>query len=96
MLTQEKVRYIDHRVNISEEQKEKFCSAFDNNEGVIIIFKHEDLMSGHDLISFTEQQFKRIVNAFDKGRGLTIKMSEDQVQKHEIVDEDDYFLSPFV
>ena len=101
MLSQEKVRYIDHKVNISEEEKEKLCSAIDNNEGVTIRFKHKDLMSGDNLISFTEQQFKRLANAFDKGRGLTIKMSEDQVKQHEIVadaggDEDDYFLSPFV
>ena len=88
--------YIDHRVNISDEQKEKFCLAIDNNEGVTIIFKHKDLCCGDNLISFTEQQFKRIANAFDKGRGVTIKMSADQVQQHEIVDEDDYFLSPFV
>ena len=94
MLSQEKVRYIDHRVNISEEEKEKLCSAIDNNEGVTIRFKHKDLMEGDNLISFTEQQFRRIANAFDKGRGLTINMSKDQVQQHEIVDEDDYFLSP--
>ena len=85
----------DHKVNISKEQKEKFCSAIDNNEGVTIRFKHKDLMGGDNLISFTEQQFKRIANAFDKGKGVTIKMSEDQVKQHEILDEDDYFLSPF-
>ena len=91
MLSQS-VRYIDHRVNISEEQKEKVCSAIDNNEGVTIKFNHEDLMSGDNVISFTEQQFKRLANAFDKGRGLTIDMSEDQVKQHEMVDEYDFFL----
>ena len=94
MLSQEKVRYVDHRVNISEEEKEKFCSAIDNNEAVTIRFRHKDLGGGDDLISFTLQQFKRIANAFGKGRGVTIKMSKDQVQQHEIVDEDDYFFSP--
>ena len=93
-MSQEKVRYVDHRVNISEEEKEKFCSAIDNNEAVTIKFKHKDLGGGDDLISFTLQQFKRIANAFGKGRGVTIKMSKDQVQQHEIVDEDDYFFSP--
>ena len=89
------MRYIDHRVNISEEQKEKVFSAIalqTANEGVTIRFKHEDLMGGDNLISFTEQQFKRLANAFDNGRGLTIKMSEDQVKQHEIVDEYDFFL----
>ena len=88
------VRYVDHRVNISEEEKEKFCLAIDNNEAVTIRFKHKDLGGGDDLISFTLQQFKRIANAFGKGRGVTIKMSKDQVQQHEIIDEDDYFFSP--
>ena len=88
------MRYIDHRVNISEEEKEKFCSAIDNSEEVTIRFKHKDLGGGDNLISFTLQQFKKIANAFGKGRGVTIKMSEDQVQQHEIIDEDDFFFSP--
>ena len=94
-MSQEKVRYVDHRVNISEEEREKLCSAIDNNEAVSIRFKHEDLWGGNDLIAFTMQQFKRIASAFDKGRGVIINMSEDQVQKHEIVDANDYFYSPF-
>ena len=89
------VRYVDHRVNIPEDQRERFYSAIDNNEAVSIRFKHKDLWEGDDLIAFTMQQFKRIASAFGKGRGVTINMSEDQVQKHEIVDADDYFYSPF-
>ena len=85
----------DHKVNISEKQKDMFCSAINNSEAVTIRFKHKDLMGGDNLISFTDQQFKTIANAFDKGRGVTINMSKDQVKQHEIrsyVDEDDYFL----
>ena len=93
-MSQEKVRYVDHRVNISEEEKEKFCSAIDNSEAVTIRFKHKDLGGGDDLIAFTLQQFKKIANAFGKGRGVTINMSKDQVQQHEIIDEDDIFFSP--
>ena len=99
-MSQEKVRYVDHRVNISEEEKEKLCSAIDNNEGVTIRFKHKDLGGGDDLIAFTLQQFKKIANAFGKGRGVTINMSKDQVQQQqrlaiaEIIDEDDFFFSP--
>ena len=89
------VRYVDHRVNIPEDQRERFYSAIDNNRSVSIRFRHEDLSGGDDLIAFTMQQFKRIASAFDKGRGVIINMSEDQVQKHEIVDADDYFYSPF-
>ena len=76
-MSQENVRYVDHRVNISEEEKEKFCSAIDNNEAVSIRFKHKDLGGGDDLIAFTMQQFKKIANAFGKGRGVTINMSKD-------------------
>ena len=94
MLSQEKVRYVEHRVNISEEERERFYSAIDNNEAVTIRFRHEDLGRGDDLIAFTMQQFKKIANAFGKGRGVTINMSKEQVQRHEIVDEDDYFYSP--
>ena len=93
-MSQEKVRYVDHKANISEEEKEKLCSAIDNNEAVTIRFKHKDLGGGDDLIAFTLQQFKKIANAFGKGRGVTINMSEDQVQQHEIIDEDDFFFSP--
>ena len=93
-MSQEKVRYVDHRVNISEEEKEKLCSAIDNNESVTIRFKHKDLGGGDDIIAFTLQQFKKIANAFGKGRGVTINMSKDQVQQHEIIDEDDFFFSP--
>ena len=88
------VRYVDYRVNIPEDQRERFYSAIDNSEAVTIRFRHEDLGRGDDLIAFTMQQFKRIASAFDKGRGVTINMSKDQVQRHEIVDEDDYFYSP--
>ena len=93
-MSQEKVRYVDHRVNISEEEKEKLCSVIDNNESVTIRFKHKDLGGGDDIIAFTLQQFKKIANAFGKGRGVTINMSKDQVQQHEIIDEDDFFFSP--
>ena len=89
------VRYVDHRVNIPVEQRDRFYSAIYNNEAVTIRFKHKDLWEGDDLITFTMQQFKRIASAFGKGRGVTINMSDDQVQKHEIVDADDYFYSPF-
>ena len=89
------VRYVDYRVNIPEDQRERFYSAIDNNRSVSIRFRHEDLSDGDDLIAFTMQQFKRIASAFDKGRGVIINMSEEQVQKHEIIDADDYFYSPF-
>ena len=91
------VRYVDHRVNISEEQREKLLSAIGESEAVSIRFQHKDLWGGNDLIAFTEQQFKIITIAFDKGREVIINMSEDQVQKHGAfidMDEDEYFFLP--
>ena len=96
-MSQETLRYVEHRVNISEEQREKFCSAIGESEAVTIRFRHKDLWGGNDLIAFTEQQFKIIKSAFDKGREVIINMSKDQVQKHGAfidMDEDDYFFSP--
>ena len=93
------VRYVEHRVNISEEQREKLLSAICDREAVSIRFRHEDLWGGNDLIAFTEQQFKIITIAFDKGREVIINMSKEQVQKHTaamdiVYYEDDYFFLP--
>ena len=91
------MRYVEHRVNISKEQREKFFSAIGEREAVSIRFRHEDLSGGNDLIAFTEQQFKIITSAFDKGREVIINMKKDQVQKHGAfidMDEDEYFFSP--
>ena len=93
------VRYVEHRVKISEEQREKLLSAIGDREAVSIRFRHEDLWGGNDLIAFTEQQFKIITIAFDKGREVIINMSKEQVQKHTAVMdivyyEDDYFFLP--
>ena len=88
---------IEHRVNISEEQREKLLSAICDREAVSIRFRHEDLWGGNDLIAFTEQQFKIITIAFDKGREVIINMSKEQVQKHGAfidMDEHEYLFSP--
>ena len=98
-MSQEKVRYVEHRVKISEEQREKLLSAIGESEAVTIRFRHEDLWGGNDLIAFTEQQFKIITIAFEKGREVIINMSKEQVQKHTaamdiVYYEDDYFFLP--
>ena len=94
-MSQENVRYEHFRVNIPEEQREKLLSAICDREAVSIRFRHEDLSGGDDLIAFTEQQFKIITIAFDKGREVIINMSKDQVQKHRaFMDEDDLIFLP--
>ena len=94
-MSQENVRYEHFRVNISKEQREKLLSAICDREAVSIRFRHEDLSGGNDLIAFTEQGSKIITSAFDKGRGVIINMSKDQVQKHgAFMDEDDLIFLP--
>ena len=94
-MSQEKVRYVEHRVNISEEQREKLFSAIGDREAVSIRFRHEDLSGGNDLIAFTEQGSKIITIAFEKGREVIINMSKDQVQRHgAFMDEDDLIFLP--
>ena len=94
-MSQENARYVEHRVNISEEQREKLLSAIGEREAVSIRFRHEDLSRGNDLIAFTEQGSKIIKSAFEKGREVIINMSKDQVQKHgAFMDEDDLIFLP--
>ena len=94
-MSQENVRYVEHRVNIPEEQREKFFSAICDREAVSIRFRHEDLWGGNDLIAFTEQGSKIITIAFDKGREVIINMSKEQVQRHgAFMDEDDLIFLP--
>ena len=94
-MSQENVRYVEHRVNIPEEQREKLLSAICDMESVTIRFRHEDLSRGDDLIAFTEQGSKIITIAFEKGREVIINMSKDQVQKHRaFMDEDDLIFLP--
>ena len=59
-MSQENACYVEHRVNIPEEQREKFFSAIGEREAVSIRFRHEDLSGGNDLIAFTEQGSKII------------------------------------
>ena len=89
------VRYVEHRVNISKEQREKLLSAICDRKAVSIRFRHEDLWGGNDLIAFTEQGSKIIASAFEKGREVIINMSKEQVQKHgAFMDEDDLIFLP--
>ena len=89
------VRYIKHRVNIPDEQREKLLSAIGEREAVSIRFRYEDLSGGNDLIAFTEQGSKIITSAFEKGREVIINMSKDQVQRHgAFMDEDDLIFLP--
>ena len=73
-------RYTNVKVNISEGQKEKLqhpikvgCSA------VSIRLGREDL-EGNDILAVTNSQAKKLAEAHKNGRGITIRMSSNQLK----------------
>ena len=72
-------RYTTVNVHITDNQKDKIMKAVDNNAVVSIRFRHEDL-TGNDIVAFTKAQVKKIADAYENNKGVTIKMSKTQVQ----------------
>ena len=72
-------KYINVKVNISEWQKEKIQHAIKAScPTVSICLDHEDLQ-GNDIIVITNSQAKQIVKAHENGKGVTIRMSKNQI-----------------
>ena len=72
--------YVNVKVNISEEQREKLhhtikasCSATSIRLG------HEDLQ-GNDILVVTNSQAKKLANAHENGKGITIRMTLKQLK----------------
>ena len=93
-MAQENVRYENFRVNIPEDQRDKFCSAIGEREAVSIRFRPEDLSGRKDRIDINEQQFKILTIAFERGREVIINMSKEQVQRHGAYLDDDIIFLP--
>ena len=68
--------YIEQRLQISDNQKEKIKLAMKNNEAVTI--RVENI--SNDLIALTETQIKKINNAFVKNKSVNIKLSKQQLK----------------
>ncbi len=68
--------YIEQRLHISDSQKEKVKLAIKNDEAVSIRIDN----IGDDLIALTESQIKKINNAFEKGKAVTIKLGKQQLK----------------
>ena len=67
------------KVNISERQKEKLQHTIKAGcPAVRIRLGHEDLQ-GNDILAVTNSQATKLVKAHEKGRGITIKMSSNQL-----------------
>lgn len=67
--------YIEQKLNISENQKEKIKLAMKNNEAVTIRVENV----GDDLIALTKRQINQINNAFQNNKGVNIKLSKAQL-----------------
>ena len=72
-------RYTNVKVNISEGQKEKLQHAKAGCSAVSIRLGHEDL-KGNDILAVTNSQVKKLAKAHENGRGITIKMSSNQLK----------------
>ena len=68
------------KVNISEGQKKKLQHAIKAGcPAVSIRLGHEDLQ-GNDILAVTSSQAKKLAKAHENGKGITIKMSSNQLK----------------
>ena len=74
-------QYYEHRVSISNGQRDKIRKAIESKTGVSIKLANSDLI-GDDLLALTKAQILRLQKALETGKGLTIKMSKAQVRKN--------------
>ena len=73
-------------MRISEEEQDKLKKAFESNcESVTIRLTFSDL-HGEDVIALIKSQLDRLVKAYEKKKGMTIRISKMQlVHKHSIL-----------
>ena len=73
-------RYTNVKVNISEGQKEKLQHAIKAGcPAVSIRLGYEDL-EGNDILAVINSQVKKLAKAHENGRGITNKMSSNQLK----------------
>ena len=72
--------YVNVKVKISEWQKEKLQHALKANCPTISIrLDHEDL-SGNDILAVIKSQAKNLTEAYEDGKGITIRMTSKQLK----------------
>lgn len=72
-------RYTNVKVRISEGQKQKLRNALQSGSNCIIIrLAYEDL-DGEDIIALTKAQVSKLIEAYQRKKGLTIKMTKTQL-----------------
>ena len=71
-------------MRISEGQKDKLNKAFESNSKSITIRLMFSHLYGEDVIALTNPQADRLVEAYVKKKGMTIKMSKTQLAHKKI------------
>ena len=72
-------RYTNVKVRISGGQKDKLKKAFESNcKSITIRLMFLDLHD-EDVISITNSQLDRLVEAYEEKKGMTVKMSKTQL-----------------
>jgi hypothetical protein len=75
-------RYTNVKININENQKDRIARALQSKTGVSIKLTYSDLTSGEHTVALTRAQIEKIRKAYNKGKGVIIKMSETQLKKN--------------
>ena len=72
-------QYTNVKVRINEGQKEKLRNALQSgSNGITIRLAYEDLY-GEDIIALTKAQVSKLIEAYHRQKGITIKMSKNQL-----------------
>ena len=73
-------RYTNIKVNITERQKQLLQNALQANKPISIRFSYDDLCNdGNDILALTNSQKDKIKKAYENGKGVTIKLSKQQL-----------------
>ena len=79
-------KYTNVKVNISEGQKEKLQHAIKAGcSAVSIRLGHKDLQ-GNDILAVTNSQAKKLAKARENGKGITIRMSSNQLKHNKKIE----------
>ena len=79
-------RYTNIKVNMLEGQKEKLIHSIELGcPEVSIRLGHED-MGGDDILAVTDSQVKKLAKALEKGNGITIRMSSEQLKHNKEIE----------
>ena len=76
-------QYISTQINLTENQMQKLRQAVNANCSATSIKINADDLDGDHTIFLTNAQYRKLENAREQGKGLTVKMSSKQL-KHNV------------